>query len=252
MADGTGIGWTEATWNPTTGCDRVSPGCAKCYALTLAARLKKMGVPAYQRDGDPRTSGPGFGLTLHPDRLDQPHRWKRPRMIFVNSMSDLFHEDVPPWFIGEVFRVMRDCPQHTFQILTKRPERMASVMSMVPIRFLLPMPNVWLGVSIENGRFAYRADVLREIPAVVHFISAEPLLGSLAGSPSLDDIEWVIAGGESGPRYRPLNLEHVRELRDACDVAGVPFFLKQIGGSRPKAGGKALDGVEHCEFPVAA
>ncbi len=181
------IEWTDVTWNPVTGCDRVSPGCAHCYALTLAARLKGMGQPRYQRDGDPRTSGPGFGVTLHPDKLDEPLRWRRPRMVFVNSMSDLFHDHVPFVFIAQVFATMAAAPQHTFQVLTKRPERARAVLTspafqaaeLVLSQRPWPLPNVWLGVSVENSRYTYRADVLRETPAAVRFISAEPLLGSL-------------------------------------------------------------------------
>jgi protein gp37 len=187
----TTIEWTDATWNPVTGCDRVSPGCAHCYALDLAARLKAMGQPRYQRDGDPRTSGPGFGVTLHPDKLVEPLRWRKPRMVFVNSMSDLFHEEIPYEFIREVFNVMRRCngeivaatgkpnPAHTFQVLTKRPEQALALWRERKLGFETWPPNVWLGVSIENARYTWRADVLREIPAAVRFISAEPLLGSL-------------------------------------------------------------------------
>lgn len=200
MADhGTAIEWTQApgykgeTWNPVTGCDRVSPGCAHCYALDLAARLKGMGQKRYQRDGDPKTSGPGFGLTLHPDKLGQPLRWTKPRMVFVNSMSDLFHEEIPDEYIAQVFAVMTASPQHIFQVLTKRPERMRDLLRQRSFWFQVelercwgpiaepryPSPNVWLGVTIENRRFVHRADLLRETPAAVRFISAEPLLGPL-------------------------------------------------------------------------
>ena len=208
MADKTGIEWTDATWNPTTGCDQVSPGCDNCYALAHAARLKKMGSPGYQNDGDPRTSGPGFALTLHPDRLNQPLRWKKPRRIFVDSMSDLFHPDVPTQFIGRVFHVMAAASHHEFQVLTKRPQRMSPLLEssagwgLKPI-YGWPLPNVWLGTSIENDRYTFRANHLRETPAAVRFLSLEPLLGPL---PSLDlaDIDWVIVGGESGPNARPM------------------------------------------------
>src|SRR3954471_15913626 len=157
MSQSSAIEWTEATWNPVTGCDRISPGCDHCYALTLSARLKAMGQPAYQRDGDPRTSGPGFGLTLHPDRLEQPIHWRRPRVVFVNSMSDLFHKDVPVEFIRRVFDVMHACPQHTFQVLTKRPKRMSRILSEY-YEGAAPFPNVWLGTSIESDAYVSRAD----------------------------------------------------------------------------------------------
>ena len=174
MADRSAIEWTEATWNPTTGCDRVSPGCDNCYAMTLSRRLKAMGSPKYQRDGDPRTSGPGFGLTLHPASLEVPQRCSSPRLIFVNSMSDLFHESVPLEFIADVFAVIRETPQHTYQALTKRSRRL---MLLAP---QLGWPkNLWMGVSVETRRFIFRIDHLREVPAAVRFISAEPLLGSL-------------------------------------------------------------------------
>jgi protein gp37 len=226
MGDKSGIEWTDATWNPTTGCDQVSPGCDNCYALTLAARLKGMGVAAYQNDGDPRTSGPGFKLTLHPDRLDQPIRWQRPRRVFVNSMSDLFHHDVPTDFIVDVWTTMEKAQQHIFQILTKRPQRMGRVVS----RDLLdePLSNVWLGTSIENNKYAFRARFLRETPAAIRFISAEPLLGPL-DQLDLQGIDWVIAGGESGPGARPMHPDWARDLRDRCVAAGVAFFFKQWG-----------------------
>jgi protein gp37 len=259
----TAIEWTDATWNPTTGCDRVSPGCAHCYALTLAARLKAMGQPRYQRDGDPRTSGPGFGLTLHPDKLDQPLRWRKPRRVFVNSMSDLFHEEVPFDFLDSVFATMAHASQHTFQVLTKRPERLRAYYASFierELSFSWPLRNVWLGTSIENDRHAYRADVLRETPAAVRFISAEPLLGPL---PSLDltGIDWVIAGGESGHGARPASEEWVRDLRDHCLRAGgmarlaegtqrPAFFFKQWGGRTPKSHGRILDGREWSEYPA--
>lgn len=262
MGDKTGIEWTDATWNPTTGCDRVSPGCDNCYALELAGRLKLMGSSAYQNDGDPRTSGPGFGLTMHPNRLDQPLRWKRPRRIFVNSMSDLFHPAVPVEFIVEVFVVMAKAKQHQFQILTKRPQRMAQVVSdmwfdprvgllprLDPEVDYRPLPNVWMGTSIETDRYAFRANHLRKTLAEVRFLSLEPLLGPL---PSLDvhGVDWVIVGGESGPNHRPIETDWVREIRDRCVDAGVAFFFKQWGGRTPKANGRELDGRTWDQFPV--
>jgi protein gp37 len=236
MADNSTIEWTEATWNPTTGCDRVSSGCDNCYALALARRLKAMGQEKYQNDGDPRTSGPGFGLTIHPDALNIPKHWRAPRTVFVNSMSDLFHARVPVTFIRQVFQVMEDCPQHTFQVLTKRARRLRRISSQ------LPWPdNVWMGVSVETAKEFHRIDDLRQVPAAVRFLSCEPLLESL-GNIRLDGIDWVIAGGESGHNYRPVHVEWVAELRDACAEANVPFFFKQWGGRTPKSGGRELDG----------
>jgi len=246
MADRSGIEWTEATWNPTTGCDRTSPGCDHCYALTLAKRLKAMGMPKYQSDGDPRTSGPGFRLSIHPDALDLPKRWAAPRTVFVNSMSDLFHDDVPVKFIARVFDVMTSTPQHTYQVLTKRTKRLARVAP------ALDWPsNLWMGVSIESDRYVFRTDHLREVPAAVRFLSIEPMLGPV---PKLDlaDIHWVIAGGESGPGARPIQHEWVAELRDRCRIENVAFFFKQWGGRTPKAGGRELDGRTWDELPRAS
>jgi protein gp37 len=245
MSGPSAIEWTEATWNPVTGCDRVSPGCAHCYALDLSARLKRFGQAKYQRDGARASSGPGFAVTLHPQTLEVPLRWKRPRVIFVNSMSDLFHEEVPLEFIEAIFDVMARAEQHVFQILTKRHERMLELATS------LPWPaNVWMGVSIENRRFAHRADHLRAVPAAVRFISAEPLLGSLADL-DLDCIDWLIAGGESGPKHRPVKEKWLTDLRDMCLRAEVPFFFKQWGGPRPKSGGRILAGREWNDMPGA-
>jgi len=246
MASGSAIEWTEATWNPVTGCDRVSPGCAHCYALDLSARLKRFGQAKYQKDGVRASSGPGFGLTLHPQTLDVPLRWKRPRVIFVNSMSDLFHEEIPLDYIQEVFDVMERADWHVFQILTKRHERL---LELAPA---LPWPsNVWMGVSIENRRFVQRADYLRSVPAAVRFISAEPLLGPLDDL-DLNGIDWLIAGGESGPKHRPVKEQWLLDLRDMCSEAAVPFFFKQWGGLRPKSGGRLLESREWNEMPSAA
>ena len=245
MADRTGIEWTQATWNPSTGCDRTSHGCDNCYALTLAKRLKAMGNPRYQNDGDPEHSGPGFGLTLHEDLLELPHRWRAPRVVFVNSMSDLFHPDVPLDFIQRVFKVMADTPRHTYQILTKRSKRLASLADK------LDWPsNVWMGVSLESKRYAFRINHLRSVDSAIRFISAEPLLGSL---PNLDlsDIHWLIAGGESGHNARPMNEEWALDLRDQCAAANVAFFFKQWGGRTPKANGRELDGTHHNAMPAA-
>jgi protein gp37 len=245
MGDRSSIEWTEATWNPVTGCDRVSPGCDHCYALTLATRLKAMGSPKYQYDGDPRTSGPGFGVTLHPDELTAPRRWRRPRRVFVNSMSDLFHPKVSTEFIAEVFAVMADTSQHSYQVLTKRPKRARSVLRDLNTP---PLRNVWVGVSVEDGERTDRVAVLRETPAAVRFLSCEPLLGPL---PSLDltGIDWVIVGGESGPEARPMREAWVTEIRDNCLDAGIPFFFKQWGGRTPKAGGRRLVGRTWDEMP---
>lgn len=245
VATKTGIEWTEVTWNPTTGCDRVSAGCDNCYALALAKRLKAMGSAKYQADGDPRTSGPGFGVAWHPQSLAEPYRWRTPRTVFVNSMSDLFHARVPLEFAREVFAVMADTPQHTYQVLTKRSTRLRRVAR------TLPWPeNLWMGVSVENGNVLGRVDDLREVPASVRFLSCEPLLGPLEGI-NLEGIGWVIAGGESGPGYRPMRLDWVRELRDACLAADVPFFFKQWGGRTPKAAGRLLDGQLWDAVPVS-
>ncbi|WP_330441351.1 phage Gp37/Gp68 family protein (plasmid) [Micromonospora sp. NBC_00821] len=245
MGDRSAIEWTEATWNPTTGCDRVSRGCDNCYAMTLAKRLKAMGQPRYQRDGDPRTSGPGFGLTVHPDGLGLPLTWKRPRIVFVNSMSDLFHAQVPVKFVRQVFEVMAATPQHTYQVLTKRARR---------LRRLAPSltwpSNLWMGVSVEDGDVVDRIDDLRAVPAAVRFLSCEPLLGPLPDL-VLDDIGWVIAGGESGAHARPMDPAWVESLRDQCTGAAVPFFFKQWGGRTPKAGGRELDGRTWDDMPVA-
>lgn len=257
------IEWTDETWNPVTGCDRVSPGCDHCYALDLAARLKRMGQPRYQNDGKPPTSGPGFGVTLHEDKIGEPVHWRKPRMVFVNSMSDLFHPKVPGHFIRRCFDVMADCPEHTFQVLTKRPKRMrAWVANEIESGWdrNWPWPNIWLGTSIESAAYVGRADELRQTPAAVRFISAEPLLGNLdprtpddeaegTGGLSLRGIDWLIVGGESGPMHRPVQSAWVRNLRDAATLTGTAFFFKQWGGRTPKAGGRELDGRTWDEFP---
>ena len=244
MADKSAIEWTEATWNPTTGCDRISNGCDHCYALTLAKRLKAMGSPKYQVDGDPRTSGPGFGVTLHADVLDVPRRWREPRTVFVNSMSDLFHARVPVAYVRQVFQVMQETPRHTYQVLTKRAARLARLAPQ------LDWPaNVWMGVSVEDVNQRARIDHLREVPAAVRFLSAEPLLGPLPDL-DLEGIDWLIAGGESGPGCRPMSADWVRELRDQCGAAGTAFFFKQWGGRTPKTGGRTLDARTWDEMPT--
>jgi protein gp37 len=237
MAERSAIEWTQATWNPVTGCTKVSAGCDHCYAETFAERFR--GVP-----GHPYKQG--FDLRLWPARLELPRRWRTPRMIFVNSMSDLFHERVPVSYIDQVLDTIRATLRHTYQVLTKRCGRMAAV-----IRQLQPAPlsNLWLGTSIEEDRYVWRADKLRDTPAAVRFLSLEPLLGPL---PSLDlaGIDWVIVGGESGPRHRPIDPEWVRQLRDRCVDARVAFFFKQWGGRTPKAGGRQLDGRTWDELPI--
>jgi len=246
MADHSAIEWTEATWNPITGCDRISAGCDNCYALTLAKRLKAMGSTKYQNDGDPRTSGPGFAVTTHADVLQIPFRWHQPRMVFVNSMSDLFHARVPISFIRRVFDVMAATPAHTYQILTKRAARLSKV------AHLLDWPtNVWMGVSVEDASHLARLDHLRQVPAAVRFVSAEPLLGPLPGI-DLSRIHWMIVGGESGPNARPMSPTWARSVRDQCADHAVPFFFKQWGGRTPKAGGRVLDGLTWDQMPDPA
>jgi protein gp37 len=233
MADHSAIEWTEATWNPTVGCTKVSPGCDRCYAERMALRF-------------PKTFPNGFDLTLRPDALDLPTRWRRPRTIFVNSMSDLFHSDVPEAYIASVFDVMAKCPQHTFQVLTKRAERLARVAPR------LPWPqNVWIGVSVEAPKYRWRIDYLRRTAAAVRFISAEPLLAALPEL-DLDGISWLIAGGESQPGARPADMAWFADLRDQCRRAGVAFFLKQLGGHPSKRGGDkaTLDGHRWVELPI--
>jgi protein gp37 len=235
MADNSRIEWTEATWNPVTGCSKVSPGCAHCYAETFAERWRGLAGHPYEQ---------GFDLRLWPERLEVPLRWRRPRTIFVNSMSDLFHEAIPPAYIAEVFEVMQRADWHVFQVLTKRPERLEALADDLPWP-----PNVWVGVSVENRRFVGRADNLRRTPAQTKFISAEPLLGPLEGL-DLAGIDWLIAGGESGPRHRPMRIEWARDLRDRCVAEDVAFFFKQWGGIRSKTGGRVLDGRTWDELPA--
>lgn len=243
MSNHSRIEWTETTWNPTTGCDRVSAGCDNCYALALAKRLKAMGSPRYQLDGDPRTSGPGFGVAEHLDALSLPFSWRQPRLVFVNSMSDLFHARVSREFIQRVFAVMEATPQHTYQLLTKRALRMRRLSPQ------LDWPdNLWVGVSVENEAALGRIDELRKVPAAVRFLSCEPLIGPLP-SLNLDGIHWVIVGGESGHQARPMDPEWALGIRDQCGSAGVPFFFKQWGGRTPKAGGRELAGRTWDEMP---
>jgi protein gp37 len=227
MSEKSAIEWTDSTWNPVTGCNKVSPGCKHCYAETFAERWR--GIPGHPYEQ-------GFDLRLWPERLELPLAWKKPRKIFVNSMSDLFHEKVPLDFIRRVFGTMERASWHTFQILTKRSERMAELAP-----DLSWPPNVWIGVSIETAGYLWRADHLRTVPAAVRFLSLEPLLGPL-GTLDLSGIDWVIVGGESGPGARPIEAEWVREIREQCRAASVPFFFKQWGGVQKKRNGRVLDG----------
>jgi protein gp37 len=283
------IQWTDATWNPTSGCDRVSPGCDRCYAMTLAKRLKAMGSPRYQADGDPRTSGPGFGVAVHPDALDWPLRKTKPQRIFVNSMSDLFHESVPDEFIARVFAVMGLAEHHTFQLLTKRHGRMRSLLNSgafrhawfaarderasrpdiqraadrdeISLRVEWPLPNLWLGVSAEDQKwFGIRWAALEETPAAVRFISAEPLLGwiDMAFDHECGDPphmycpavpDWVIVGGESGPGARPMELEWAREIVEQCRWSGIAPFVKQLGAVRGRELGIDSHGADWDGWP---
>ncbi|MEX0346715.1 MAG: DUF5131 family protein [Rhizobiaceae bacterium] len=247
MATNSSIEWTEATWNPVAGCSILSPGCTNCYAMRMARRLEAMGQSKYA--GTTRMSG-GRSKWSGTIRLDErsleiPVRWKSGRMIFVNSMSDLFHEDVPLDFIRRVFNTMTDTPQHTYQILTKRAELLEELAGK------LDWPNnVWMGVSVESGDYKYRIDHLRRTDAAVKFLSLEPLLGPL-GKLDLTGIDWVIAGGESGPGARPLDIDWVRSIRDQCLAANVAFHFKQWGGVNKKKTGRILDGRTWDEFPAA-
>lgn len=234
MAKPTSIEWTNWTWNPVTGCTKVSQGCKHCYAERMAKRLKAMGSQRYTN---------GFRLTLHEDLIDLPRKWRNPRRVFVNSMSDLFHEDVPFEFIQRVFRTMADCPQHTFQVLTKRSGRLREIGMQLPWT-----PNIWMGVSVEALQVIHRIEDLRQTPALVRFLSCEPLIGPL---PELDlrGIHWLIAGGESGPKARKMEPAWVRDLRDQSQAAGVAFFFKQWGGVRKDLTGRELDGRTWDDYP---
>jgi len=235
MATQSNIEWTEMTWNPVTGCTKISQGCKNCYAERMAKRLLAMGSDRY-RDG--------FALTLHHDLIDAPRRWRAPRVIFVNSMSDLFHPDIPTEYIGRVFRTMEETPQHTYQVLTKRSERLAAIADQ------LPWPkNVWMGVSVENSQVAHRIEDLRTVPATVRFLSCEPLIGPLHEL-SLAGINWVIVGGESGPRARLMRKEWALSLLRQCRAAKVPFFFKQWGGTRKDLTGRSLNGRLYNEMPA--
>lgn len=228
------IEWTESTWNPVTGCSKVSPGCKNCYAERMAKRLNAMGQKRYRN---------GFDVTLQPDILRLPLNWREPRVIFVNSMSDLFHEKVPETFIHAVFNTMAAAYWHTFQILTKRSERLSELAHCLPWT-----KNVWMGVSVESPQYIRRIHDLRTVPSAVRFLSMEPLLESITELP-LRGVDWVIVGGESGPRCRPMDADWVRQIRDRCIKSGVPFFFKQWGGVRKKNNGRLLDGRTWDELP---
>lgn len=234
MAVNSGIEWTETTWNPVTGCTKISPGCKHCYAERMALRLQAMGQENYRN---------GFKMTLHERMLPLPLMWKKPRMIFVNSMSDLFHKDVPTEFIEKTFVVMKKASWHTFQVLTKRSDRL----QLIEDRIRIPK-NVWLGVSVECEDYLYRIDDLRRTGAQVRFLSLEPLIGPLPGL-DLEGINWVIVGGESGPGARPMQEEWVTDIRDTCLASGVPFFFKQWGGVFKKRAGRVLEGRTWDQMP---
>ena len=237
MASNSSIEWTEATWNPVTGCTKISSGCKHCYAERMARRLQAMGNGRYHD---------GFRVTLHEDLLTAPRRWRSPRTIFVNSMSDLFHKNVPAEFIQRTFQTMNECPQHTFQILTKRSGRLKSLANQ-----LNWTANVWLGVSVENDQMYHRIHDIRAVPAAVRFLSCEPLLGPTEHLP-LADIQWVIVGGESGPKARPMKEDWVRSIKDQCHNAGAAFFFKQWGGVRKHQTGRKLDNQTWDEMPESA
>lgn len=237
MATKSRIEWTEMTWNPVTGCSKISAGCKNCYAEKLAKRLKAMGVERYKN---------GFKVTLQPDLLDVPLHWRERRIVFVNSMSDLFHEKVPLKYIKEIFDTMVKCPQHTFQILTKRSRRLRELALELPWP-----PNIWMGVSVEDQRVLYRIVDLNAVPAAVRFLSCEPLIGPLDNLP-LDGIRWVIVGGESGPGARPMKHEWVVSIHQQCKAAEVPFFFKQWGGVRKDLTGRELFGRTYDDMPSVA
>lgn len=242
MADNSSIEWTESTWNPVTGCNKVSPGCKHCYAERMAKRLQAMGVDRYRH---------AFQVTLQDDVVELPLSWKKPRLVFVNSMSDLFHDKVPDSFVERCFEVMNEASWHTFQVLTKRPERVVSLADR-----LNWTANIWMGASVENKDFTWRVHQLREVPARTRFISAEPLLGPIPTLP-LSGINWVIVGGESGPKARPMQAAWALQIRDRCQRYGVPFFFKQWGAygadgvlRSKKANGRELSGRTWDELPA--
>ena len=242
MALGSGIEWTDATWNPSTGCTKVSPGCANCYAEALSHRLRAMGQTKYRN---------GFAYTEHAETVDIPLRWKKPRRIFVNSMSDLFHQEATLRFVVKCFDVMLRASWHTYQILTKRPHAMAKFSRLFRDNTGRDIPgHIWMGTSVESGKYLYRIDELRGVACRTRFISFEPLLGPV-GLVNLDRIDWAIIGGEAGRGFRKMKKEWVADLIDRCKAQGVPIFFKQWGGPRPKSGGCLVDGVEYRQYPPA-
>ena len=229
------IEWTDTTWNPTTGCSKISPGCNNCYAESFSKRLKSMGMEKYSN---------GFNVTIHPEVLELPMEWKSPRLVFVDSMSDLFHEEIPLSFIKEVFSIMHETKRHIYQVLTKRSERMLEISSELAWN-----ENIWLGVSVENNDYRYRIDHLKKTNANIKFISFEPLIGPIYKL-DLKGIGWVIVGGESGPGARPIKKEWVETIKDICQESDIPFFFKQWGGVIKKKNGRKLNGKEWNEFPL--
>lgn len=251
MGERTGIEWTDSTWNPVTGCTEVSPGCDHCYARTLAnVRLKTTYLAREPIVNTPKNRKDPFAVRLWPERLDQPQRWRQSRMVFVNSMSDLFHRDIPENYVRKVFQIMLDEDRHIYQVLTKRPARAAKFIDRHADLFDDgPVPgHIWIGTSVENQKALYRVRHLRSVNAEVRFLSCEPLLGPL--ELDLHDIHWVIVGGESGPGARPMEEEWATEIRDQCTIHAVPFFFKQWGGRTPKANGRLLQGEEWSELPA--
>lgn len=235
MGDKSAIQWTDATWNPSTGCSKVSPGCRNCYAERLSSRLKRMGNPKYRS---------GFRFTLHPDALDVPLKWKKPRKIFVNSMSDLFHESMPDEYLVKCFEIMEKADWHIYQVLTKRPERMLAFTK----KYGKVSDHIWLGTSVELDLYKKRIDILRKVPSRIRFVSFEPLLGPI-GEVNLKGISWAIVGGESGPYFRDVKMGWIKEIQEQCAQQNVAFFFKQWGGKTPKARGRLLDGKEWNEYP---
>lgn len=234
MAENSRIEWTDATWNPVTGCSKISVGCRNCYAERMAHRLQLMDQPRYKN---------GFQVTLHHDLLGRPLKWYKPRRIFVNSMSDLFHENVPFDFIEQVFKTMRKCPHHIFQVITKRSERLCEVSHLLPWP-----PNVWMGITVEHGSLTHRIEDLRQVPASIRFLSCEPLIAPLS-TLSLKGIHWVIVGGESGPQARPMQFQWVESILRQCEKQRVPFFFKQWGGVQKHRSGRILLGRTYDELP---
>lgn len=250
MGDRSGIEWTDASWNPVTGCTEVSAGCDNCYAARLArGKLATVYGKREPTVDTPENRADPFAVRLWPERLDQPARWIRPRRIFVNSMSDMFHKDVSERFLLRCFDAMTDAPHHVYQILTKRP----ALAHVFLTKHGMTLPDyIWIGTSVEDQSVAYRLRHLKDCPAAVRFVSVEPLIGPVVLGEALTWLDWVIVGGESGPGHRPIDTNWVRDLRDECTAAGVAFFFKQWGGHTPKAGGRELDGRTWSEYPQTA